>query len=214
MSRTLLYDAIGGGYAATRRTEPRIAAQLRCGILDIAGVTVGAGFRRDVRRHACVANALRLLHDGVNYSVTCAPSGLRAVPNTAPGAHPVGADYDVTAADLGLRCHGKVMKLAIWLREVGAWGTIGARVTTNRLSGGAPRVRLARVHAGNSVPRIRLGQLVSGGAGARLPGLDVIRDAESLPRSVACTRIGKASQHQDSRHREIFYAGLGRDLTS
>jgi phosphate acetyltransferase len=38
---------------------------------------------------------------------------------------------------------GKVMKLAIWLREVGGSGIIGARVTTDRLSGGAARVRLA-----------------------------------------------------------------------
>jgi hypothetical protein len=38
----------------------------------------------------------------------------------------------------------RVIKLAIWLREVGASGTISARVTTNSSSGGAPRVRLAR----------------------------------------------------------------------
>src|SRR6516164_3049774 len=36
------------------------------------------------------------------------------------------------------------MKLAIWLHGAGGSGTIGARVTANRLSGGAPRVRLAR----------------------------------------------------------------------
>lgn len=60
MSRTPLYDAIGAGYAATRHTEPRIAAQLQCGMLDIAGVTVGAAFAGTL----AVADILRLLHDG------------------------------------------------------------------------------------------------------------------------------------------------------
>lgn len=64
----------------------------RCGMLDIAGVTVGAAFVGTFASTIVVADILRLLHDGENYSVTSidlrSPSGIRAVPNTAPGAYP------------------------------------------------------------------------------------------------------------------------------
>jgi proteasome lid subunit RPN8/RPN11 len=67
-------------------------AALRCGMLDIAGVTVGAAFVGTFAATLAVADILRLLHDGANYSVISvdlrSPSGLRAVPNTAPGAYP------------------------------------------------------------------------------------------------------------------------------
>jgi hypothetical protein len=64
----------------------------RCGMLDIAGVTVGAAFVGTLASTMAVADVLRLLHDGENYSVTSidlrSPSGLRAAINTAPGAYP------------------------------------------------------------------------------------------------------------------------------
>lgn len=61
----------------------------RCGILDIAGITVGAAFVGAVASTLAVADILRLLNDGQNYSVISldlrTPRGVQAVPNTAPG---------------------------------------------------------------------------------------------------------------------------------
>ena len=66
---------------------------------------------------------------------------------------------------------GKVMKLAIWLREVGGSGTIGARVTTTRISGGAGRVRLARPSRSlRSGQRCRDPALASSGCRPPAPG--------------------------------------------
>lgn len=63
----------------------------RCGMLDIAGVTVGAGFVGTFASTLVVADILRLLHDGDGYSVISvdlrSPSGIRAIPNPAPGDH-------------------------------------------------------------------------------------------------------------------------------
>ena len=67
-------------------TEPTAA---RCGMLDIAGVTVGAAFVGAFASTLVVADILRVLHDGVNYSVIAVdlrnPGGIRAIPNSAPG---------------------------------------------------------------------------------------------------------------------------------
>lgn len=73
----------------------------RCGLLDIAGVTVGAAFVGTVASTLVVGDILRLLHDGANYAVIAvdlrAPSAIRAVPNRAPGSYPAPA---YTTADL------------------------------------------------------------------------------------------------------------------
>lgn len=67
----------------------------RCGILDIAGVTVGAAFVGTFASTLAVAGILRLLHGGNDYSVISldlrSPSGIRAVPNSAPGGYPAPA---------------------------------------------------------------------------------------------------------------------------
>jgi hypothetical protein len=67
-------------------TEPTAA---RCGMLDIAGVTVGAAFVGTFASTLVVADILRVLHGGVNYSVIAVdlrnPGGIRAIPNRAPG---------------------------------------------------------------------------------------------------------------------------------
>lgn len=64
----------------------------RCGMLDIAGVTVGAAFVGTFASSIVVADTLRLLHGGNNYSVISVdlrnPSGINAVPNSAPGEYP------------------------------------------------------------------------------------------------------------------------------
>ena len=61
----------------------------RCGMLDIAGVTVGAAFVGTVASALAVADILRLLHDGPNYSVIALdlrePKGIRAPANAKPG---------------------------------------------------------------------------------------------------------------------------------
>jgi hypothetical protein len=59
-------------------------AAARCGMVDVAGVTVGAAFVGAVASTIVVGDLLRLLHeDGTNYSVASldlrAPHGLRAV---------------------------------------------------------------------------------------------------------------------------------------
>lgn len=63
-------------------------AVARCGMLDIAGVTVGAAFVGAVSSTLVVADILRLLHEGQNYSVIGLdlrdPAGIRAVVNGHP----------------------------------------------------------------------------------------------------------------------------------
>ena len=67
----------------------------RCGMLDIAGVTVGAAFVGTFASTLVVADVLRLLHGGKDYSVISvdlrSPSGIQAVPNSAPGEYPAPA---------------------------------------------------------------------------------------------------------------------------
>ena len=64
----------------------------RCGMLDIAGVTVGAAFVGTFASSIVIADILRLLHGGKNYSVISVdmrnPPGIHAVPNSAPGEYP------------------------------------------------------------------------------------------------------------------------------
>ena len=64
----------------------------RCGLLEIAGVTVGAAFVGTIASTVVVADILRLLHGGENYSVIAldlrAPNQLTAVLNTKPGTGP------------------------------------------------------------------------------------------------------------------------------
>ena len=61
----------------------------RCGMLDIAGVTVGAAFVGTFASTLVVADILRALHDGASYSVIAVdlrnPGGIRAVRNSSPG---------------------------------------------------------------------------------------------------------------------------------
>jgi hypothetical protein len=67
----------------------------RCGMLDIAGVTVGAAFVGACASTLVIADILRLLHGGDDYSVISLdlrnPAGIRAVPNSAPGEYPAPA---------------------------------------------------------------------------------------------------------------------------
>lgn len=68
----------------------------RCGMLDIAGVTVGAAFVGTFASGLVAADILRYLHGGDNYSVIAVdlrdPGGIRAVPDSAPGDY-VAARY-------------------------------------------------------------------------------------------------------------------------
>lgn len=62
-------------------------AVARCGVVDVAGITVGAAFVGAVASTIVVGDLLRLLHeDGMNYSVASldlrAPHGMRAVPSS------------------------------------------------------------------------------------------------------------------------------------
>lgn len=61
----------------------------RCGILDVAGVTVGAAYVGTIASTLVIADILRLLHDGVSYSVIGLdlrdPRGIRAVVNSNSG---------------------------------------------------------------------------------------------------------------------------------
>jgi hypothetical protein len=63
----------------------------RCGMLDIAGVTVGAAFVGAVASTLVVADVLRRLHDGASYNVIAldlrSPDGIRAVRNVQPVDH-------------------------------------------------------------------------------------------------------------------------------
>jgi hypothetical protein len=66
----------------------------RCGMFDIAGVTVGAAFVGTCASTLVIADIFRLLH-GDDYSVISvdlrSPSGIQAVPNSAPGDYPAPA---------------------------------------------------------------------------------------------------------------------------
>lgn len=63
----------------------------RCGMLDIAGVTVGAAFVGAVASALAVSDLLRVLHDGQNYSVLALdlrePDHIRAARNMSAGNH-------------------------------------------------------------------------------------------------------------------------------
>jgi len=67
----------------------------RCGMLDIAGVTVGAAFVGTFASMLVVADTLRLLHGGDDYSVIAVdlrnPTGIQAIPNRALGEYPAPA---------------------------------------------------------------------------------------------------------------------------
>ncbi|PZS37533.1 MAG: hypothetical protein DLM62_18715 [Pseudonocardiales bacterium] len=71
----------------------------RCGMLDIAGVTVGAAFVGTFASTLVIGDILRLLHGGAEYSVIAVdlrnPSDIRAVPNSAPGGY-TGPPYTLT----------------------------------------------------------------------------------------------------------------------
>jgi hypothetical protein len=64
---------------------------VRCGMLDIAEVTVGAAFVGTLASTLVIGDILRLLHGGTEYSVISVdlrnPSDIRAVPNSAPGEY-------------------------------------------------------------------------------------------------------------------------------
>jgi hypothetical protein len=73
-----------------RQTEVGVDERAaRCGMLDIAGVTVGAAFVGTFASTLVVADILRALHDGADYSVIAvdlrSPAGMRAVPNSGLG---------------------------------------------------------------------------------------------------------------------------------
>lgn len=63
----------------------------RCGMLDVAGVTVGAAFVGTVASTLAVADILRVLHDGENYSIVALdlrePDRIKAIPNPNPGLY-------------------------------------------------------------------------------------------------------------------------------
>jgi hypothetical protein len=60
----------------------------RCGMLDIAGVTVGAAFVGAFTSALAVADILRVLHEGESYSVVTVdlrhPAGIQAITNAFP----------------------------------------------------------------------------------------------------------------------------------
>lgn len=64
------------------------ATPARCGMLDIAGVTVGAKSVGTFASTLVMADILRVLHGGESYSVIAVdlrdPPAIRAVPNSAP----------------------------------------------------------------------------------------------------------------------------------
>jgi hypothetical protein len=64
-------------------------AAARCGILDIAGITVGAAFVGAIASTLVVADILRVLHGGESYSVVALdlrnPGGIQAVANHSAG---------------------------------------------------------------------------------------------------------------------------------
>lgn len=78
-------EEIGRQVAAGRDEE-----DAKCGMLSVAGVSIGAAFVGAFAGSLVVADVLRLLHGGDPFSVVHAdlryPNGLSAVPNTAPGS--------------------------------------------------------------------------------------------------------------------------------
>jgi hypothetical protein len=80
------------GYQAeiARQVEAGVEESVaRCGMVDIAGVTVGAAFVGTVASALVIADLLRVLHDGENYSVVSVdlrePNRIRAAKNSSPG---------------------------------------------------------------------------------------------------------------------------------
>jgi hypothetical protein len=89
-----LTRALPNAYEAeiARRTKAGVdETAARCGILDIAGVSVSAAFVGTFASTLVIGDILRLLHGGVEYSVIAVdlrnPSGIRAVPNSARGEY-------------------------------------------------------------------------------------------------------------------------------
>ncbi len=83
---------LGGAYEVEVAEQVKAGADpsaARCGMLDVAGITVGAAFVGTFTSCLVVADILRVLHDGANYSVIAVdlrnPDGVRAVPNRAAG---------------------------------------------------------------------------------------------------------------------------------
>jgi hypothetical protein len=83
---------LGDAYEAEVARQVKAGAEAtaaHCGMLDIAGVTVGAAFVGTFAGTLVVADILRLLHRGTNYSVIAVdlrtPGGIRAIHNSAPG---------------------------------------------------------------------------------------------------------------------------------
>ena len=78
-TRTRSPDALDAGDGETAA---------RCGMLDIAGVTVGAAFVGAFASTLVVADILRLLHEGESYSVVTVdlrhPAGIQAITNAFP----------------------------------------------------------------------------------------------------------------------------------
>ncbi|MCU1463247.1 MAG: UBA/ThiF-type binding fold containing protein [Acidimicrobiales bacterium] len=90
--------ALGDAYEAeiARQTAGGAnEAAARCGMLDLAGVTVGAAFVGTIASTLAVGDVLRVLHEGAEYSVIALdlrnPGAPKAVLNTAAG------DYIPTA---------------------------------------------------------------------------------------------------------------------
>lgn len=95
---------LGDAYEAEIARQTQSGADetaARCGMLDFSGVTVGAAFVGTFAGTLVVADVLRVLHGGDNYSVIAVdlrdPAGIRAVPNSAPG------DYVAPAYTLARR---------------------------------------------------------------------------------------------------------------
>jgi hypothetical protein len=67
-----------------------LEADARCGMLDIAGVTVGAAFVGAITSTLVIADTLRVLHDGQRYAVIGldlrTPSAIEAALANAPAA--------------------------------------------------------------------------------------------------------------------------------
>jgi hypothetical protein len=84
---------LGAAYEAEVAREVaagRDVAAARCGMLDIAGVTVGAAFVGTVAATLVVADILRQLHQGRAYSVIgcdLRDGDMRTAANAAPGQH-------------------------------------------------------------------------------------------------------------------------------
>lgn len=86
--------ALGAAYEAEIARQTADGADetaARCGMLDIAGVTVGAAFVGAIASTLVVADLLRVLHEGAEYSVISLdlrnPQGRCAVRNAAAGGY-------------------------------------------------------------------------------------------------------------------------------